>query len=145
MGSLIVRGIGWKFASQVTLQLSRLVVGIVLARLLSPHDYGLAGMVIVFSSLVIVFSDLALGAALVQRASLSERDRSTVFWVAAGAGLLFTVAGVALSGPLADFYGEPEVQPLFAALSLSFLVTSLATAQRALLIREMNFRSLSCA
>jgi O-antigen/teichoic acid export membrane protein len=140
--TLVLRGIGWKIASQVTLQVSRLAVGLVLARLLSPHDYGLAGMVLVFSTLVLVFSDLSLGAALVQRRTLTEEDRSTVFWTAAAAGAAFTVAGIAVSGPIAEFYGEPAVQPLFAALSLSFVVTALAATQRALLMREMNFRSL---
>jgi O-antigen/teichoic acid export membrane protein len=141
MRSLVLRGVGWKFASQTFLQLSRIVIGVVLARLLTPHDYGLAAMALVFSSLVLVFSDLALGAALVQRRTLSEQDRSTVFWTGLGAGLTFTLIGVGLSWPLAWAFGEPDVQPLFAALSLSFLVNSLGTTQKALLTREMNFRS----
>src|ERR687892_2170738 len=76
----VVRGVAWKALSQVVLQLSKIVVALVLARLLAPHDYGLAGMVLVFSSLVYVFSDVALGSALIQRRVLEERDRSTVFW-----------------------------------------------------------------
>lgn len=138
----VLRGVGWKAASQVILQVSRLAVGIALARLLAPHDYGVAAMVVVFSSLVIVFSDMALGAALVQRKTLTEEDRSTVFWTALGGGLVFTCIGLALAGPIAAFYGEPEVRSLFAVLSLSFVVTSLATTQNALLVREMNFRTL---
>jgi O-antigen/teichoic acid export membrane protein len=140
--SRVLRGIAWKTASAVFLQVSRLAVGIVLARLLSPRDYGLAGMVLVVSSLVAIFSDLALGAALVQRKKLSEADRSTVFWTSAGMGLLFTLAGFALAGPAASFYGEPKVKPLFAAFSITFFVTALSSTQMALLNREMNFRSL---
>jgi O-antigen/teichoic acid export membrane protein len=140
--SLVLRGVGWKFASQIVLQCSRIVMAVVLARLLSPHDYGLAAMVLVISSLVLVFSDLALGTALVQRRTLTERDRSTVFWTGAAAGLVFTLGGIALSPLVAGFYGEPKVEVLFAAFSLSFLVTSLGTTQKALLTREMNFRSL---
>jgi O-antigen/teichoic acid export membrane protein len=138
----VLNGLAWKFVSQLVLQGSRVVVAVVLARLLAPHDYGLAGMALVFATLVLVFSDLALGAALVQRRELSEADRSTVFWTGLGAGLAFTLIGVAISGPVADFYGQPEVQPLFAALSLSFVVTSLGTTQSALLTRELRFRSL---
>ena len=74
----IMHGLAWKVTSQIVLQLSRVAVGVALARLLSPHDYGLAGMVLVFASLVLVFSDLAFGAALVQRKVLTEADRSTV-------------------------------------------------------------------
>ncbi len=140
--SSILNGLAWKVTSQVVLQLSRIAVGIALARLLSPHDYGVAGMVLVFSSLVLVFSDLAFGAALVQRKVLSEADRSTVFWTSAAAGLAFTLIGFALSWPIADFFGEPEVQPLFAALSLSFVIASIGTTQTSLLTRAMSFRAL---
>ena len=140
--SRVLRGIGWKVISSITLQSSRIVTAVLLARLLTPHDYGLAGMVLVVSALVAVFADLAFGAALIQRRTLSEADRSTVFWTSVGMGLLFTLAGVAASPLVADFYGEPDVAPLFAAFSLSFLVTSLASTQSALLTREMNFRSL---
>ena len=137
-----MRGLAWKGASQIFLQASRLVVAVILARMLSPHDYGLAAMALVLASLVIVFSDVALGAALVQRTRLSEADRSTAFWTSVSVGAICTVLGVALSGVFAGFYGDPAVQPLFAVLSLSFVITSLATTQEALLVREMNFRSL---
>ena len=138
----VLRGLAWKAGAQIALQGSRVVVAIVLARLLAPHDYGIAGMVLVFTSLVLVFSDVALGAALVQRRLLTERDRSTAFWTSAAAGAVFTVIGVACSGPVARFYGEPEVQGLVAALSLGFFVNALAATQEALLVREMRFRSL---
>lgn len=138
----VLRGVAWKATSQVFLQATRMAVAIVLARLLSPHDYGVAGMALVFSSLVLVFSDLGFGAALVQRKEVSERDRSTVFWIGAAAGLVFTAAGIALSGPIAAFYHQPALQPLLAAFSVSFLVTSLGSTQAALLTRDLEFRSL---
>src|SRR5207237_10125585 len=65
--ALVLRGIGWKFVSQVVLQLSGVLFAVVLARLLRPHDYGLAGMVLVAWGLGFVFSDFVLGAALVPR------------------------------------------------------------------------------
>jgi O-antigen/teichoic acid export membrane protein len=138
----VTRGVAWKGVSSGSTQVMRFAVGITLAHLLSPHDYGIAGMVVVFATLVFVFSDLALGAALVQREELTEADRSTVFWTSAAVGLVLTVVGVALSGPLAAFYGEPRVRPLFAAMSVTFLLAALASTQTALLTREMNFRSL---
>ena len=106
MRSRVLRGLGWKVGSQIVLQLSRVVVGVILARLLTPSDYGVAAMVLVFSGLILIFSDLGLGTALVQRRELSERDRSTVFWTSLGAGLLFTVLGILAAGPIAKFYGQ---------------------------------------
>lgn len=95
--SRVLSGLGWKIASQLFGQASRIVVAVVLARLLTPGDYGLAAMVLVFATLIYVFADLALGAALVQRRDLTEQDRSTVFWTSAGIGALFTVVGIACS------------------------------------------------
>ena len=92
-------GLAWVGASQVMLQVIRMVGAIVVARLLTPDEYGLAMLALVFASLVLVFSDLALGAALVQRKELTEHDRSTAFWITVGSGVLFTVLGVALAGP----------------------------------------------
>jgi len=138
----IVSGLAWKGASQLILQTVRLGLAIALAHLLTPHDYGLAGMVLVFSTFVIPFADLGLGAALVQRKALSSVDISTVFWTSVGAGATFTIVGIALSGLVAHFYHEPAVRSLFAVLSASFFITALSATHRSLLVREINFRSL---
>ena len=135
-------GIAWKAASQIALQISRMLVALVLARMLAPHDWGLAAMVLVFSGFVVVFTDSALGPALIQRRQLLEADRSTVFWACAATGLLLMVSGFALAGPIASFYGEPEVKPLFAVLSIAFFINALGTTQAALFAREMQFRVL---
>ncbi len=142
IGAGIRSGLAWKAGSQIFSQVTRMVVALVLARILAPHDWGLAAMVLVFSGFVIVFTDNALGTALIQRRDLHDDDRSTVFWASAGVGLVLALAGIGVSGPLADFYGEPKVQPLFAVLSMSFFVSSLGTAQGALLVRDMQFRKL---
>jgi O-antigen/teichoic acid export membrane protein len=138
----VIRGLGWVAASQLLMQLSRAAVAVLLARLLTPEQFGVAAIVLVFASLVLVFSDLALGAALVQAKTLTEEDRSTAFWTSVGAGFVFCVAGVLLSGPIASLFGEPEVKPLCMALSASFLVTSIAVTHQSLLVREMEFRRL---
>ncbi len=140
--SRVLRSIGWRLVSQALLQGSRILVVVLLARLLTPREYGIAGMVLVFTSFVLPFADLGLGAALVQRPRLRAIDLSTVFWTSLAAGAAFTLLGVALAGPLASFYGEPEVRALFAAFSTGFLLASLATVHRSLLVREINFRSL---
>ena len=142
LGARIRSGLAWKAGSQLMLQLSRMAVALVLARMLAPHDWGLAAMVLVISAFVVVFTDSALISALIQRRELLEEDRSTVFWLSAAIGVTLMVGGLALAGPLAAFYGEPEVRGLFAALSVGFLVSSLRTTQTALLLRGMEFRKL---
>ncbi len=138
----VARGLAWKGLSQVLVQLTRIGAGIVLARLLTPAEYGLAAMAVAFAGLSLVFADFGLGAGLVQRRELSEADRSTVFWTSAGVGASFALLLLALSGPIADFYGEDAVRPLVAVLSVGFLLRALGTAQSALLSREFRYRSL---
>ena len=142
IGSRIRSGVAWKAGSQLTLQVSRMAVALILARLLAPEDWGLAAMVLVFSGFAVVFTDSALGTALIQRRTILEEDRSTVFWTSVGIGLALMLAGIGLAGPLASFYGEGEVAPLFAVLSVSFLVNAAGSTQQALLVREMRFRRL---
>lgn len=138
----VVRGLAWKAVSQLVTQGSRVAVGLVIARLLTPDEYGLAAMAIAFSALALVIADPALGAALIQRATVSEADRSTVFWFTVAAGLACTVAGLLLARPVADFFGHAEVAPLFAVESLTFVLVALSATQTALLTRQMAFRSL---
>lgn len=140
--SLVRRGVSWKLIGQVSVQVLRVGFALILARLLTPEDFGLAAMAMVVAGLVIAFSDLGLGAALVQRRTIDEADRSTVFWAGVAFGGLLTIAGIALSGPISSFFGEPSVQGLVAVLSLSFVITALGATQRWLLLREMDFRRL---
>jgi teichuronic acid exporter len=72
----VLRGLGWKVATQVVLQGSRAIVSVALARLLLPEEFGLAMMAVVVSTLALIFSDMALGAALIQRKELTQGDRS---------------------------------------------------------------------
>jgi O-antigen/teichoic acid export membrane protein len=138
----VARGLGWKLVSQVSNQLTQSTVGIILARLLIPHDFGVAGMALVFSGFISILTDVSLGAAIIQRKLVTELDRSTVFWTTVAVGGLFAAGGVAVSPLVADFFSTPQVKPLVAALSIGFLVTAVGQTQTALLTREMQFRSL---
>lgn len=127
---------------QVTAQATSAGASIILAHLLTPHEFGLAGMALVFTGIGVTFGDLALSSAIIQRRELREEDRSTAFWTNAAAGSLLMLFGIAISPLVADFFGQPEVAPLFAATSVVFLLWALCSTQGALLTREMNFRPL---
>ena len=138
----VFTGVLWKSGTRIVAEGTRFALIVVLAHLLTPSDYGIAGMALVATSFVGLFTDPALGAALIQRPTIDEKDRSTVFWMAVGIGTALTILGVAFSGAVASFFGEPQVRSLFAVTSLCFLVTSLAVAHRALLTRQLAYRSL---
>ncbi len=138
----VMRGLLWQIMGRGSSQLSQILVVVLLAHLLTPREYGIAGMVLVVISFEPVIAGTGLASALVQRPVITELDKSTVFWTNAAIGLLACIIGVAISPLVADFYGEAQVGPLFAAVSVVFFVSSLSSVQANLLIREMNFRSM---
>ncbi len=138
----VVGGVLWNVLTQLTVQGAKLVVAVVLAHLLTPRQFGVAGMAFVFANFLSLFTDLSLGAALIQRPELTEDDRSTMFWTTFGVGLLCTAFGVAVSSLVAGFFGQPQVGPLFAALSAGFTLSALSTTQSALVMRTLAYRSL---
>jgi O-antigen/teichoic acid export membrane protein len=140
--SSVLRGMVWQLMGRGTWQVSQIVVVALLARLLSPHEYGVAGMVLVIISFEPLLAGTGLAATLVQRPTITELDKATVFWTNAALGLLACVIGIAVSPLAADFYGNAQVEPLFAALSVVFFISSLSSVQANLLIREMDFRAL---
>lgn len=124
-------------------QLASLLVFAVLGLLLAPRDFGVVGMAMAWLSVVQSFSDLGLGAALVQRREVGPAHFSTVFVLNVGVGLLLTAVGVGLSWPSAWFFREPTLQPVTMALSLNFILGSVTAAQTAMAQRELRFRQLA--
>jgi O-antigen/teichoic acid export membrane protein len=138
----VLRGVGWMMASQSSTQVIALLTSIIIARLLSRHDVGVANEAVVFATLALVIADFGVAAVIVQRPTLTEADTSTAFWVGMALGVVLTLAGFGLSWPIAALYGQHEVQPLFAVLSLNFLFTAPGIVPGALLTRELDFRTL---
>jgi len=134
-------GLGWTGAARLLGQLLQLATTIILARLLSPKEYGLLGMVLVFTGFAGYVADMGLGASIIQRSSVSERHLNSVFWLNAATGLALTAA-FALAAPLvARFYGEPQLRLLTAAIALNFFLASLNVVQSAMLDKSLNFRT----
>lgn len=138
----VVRGVMWKGASYVVQEGVRITVAILLARLLTPEEYGIASMTLVAAGLLLVFTDPALGGSLIQLEEIDERHRSTVFWLATGLGLVVTVVGIATAPLVARFYDVPELAPMFQVASICFLLIAVTVVPRALLWRSFSYRSL---
>lgn len=141
--STFASGLGWKLSTQLVTQVTRLAVAILLARLMSPFQFGIAGLALVFAPLAYIFTDL--GAVLVHRKDPTEEDRSTAFWMSLVIGFGLTLVGIAAAKPIARFYGEPQVEPLFMVLSATFFITAASTTQSALMHRAMAFRRVEIA
>lgn len=115
----------------------------VLARLLHPGDYGLLGMVATLTALLLVFSDMGLSWATVQKRDVTVTQASNLFWINVGTGALLWAVCIGLAMPLARFYGRAELVPVTAVLGASFLLSGVAVQPMALLQRAMRFDALA--
>lgn len=138
-----VRGLWWNLfntTSQTVLQMAQFLI---LARLLTPADYGLAGMAYVMSGFLQVFQDMGFSAVVVQRQDLGQRQLSSLYWlnIFAGFGLLLGMSGLGV--PASMFYSMPELAGMMAVLGLNFLVLSSGLQYAWLAERDLKFSWLS--
>jgi PST family polysaccharide transporter len=115
----------------------------VLARLLSPKDFGLVGMVAAFTGVLGVFRDFGLSSATVQRATITEEQMSTLFWINILLGLLLMVVTFAIAPAIAAFYRIPQLFGITAILASGFLFNAAGIQHSALLQRQMRFIALA--
>ncbi|HEY9849894.1 MAG TPA: lipopolysaccharide biosynthesis protein [Leptolyngbyaceae cyanobacterium] len=116
---------------------------IILARLLTPQDYGLIGMVTVITGFLDQFKDLGLSLATIQRANINHKQVSTLFWLNIGLSCGLVLLTIALAPTIARFYGEPRLIWITIAIAAGFLIGGLAIQHQALLRRQMRFADLA--
>lgn len=138
-----ITGVGWTAVAQTGRQVSQFVVSVILARLLTPEDFGLVAMIVVFTGFATLFGEMGFSAALVQRQKPEERHYSSIFWLSLLAGLVLAGVVVAVAPAVAKFYDEARLTSLTVLLALNFPISSLSLVQRAVLMRAMAFRRLT--
>jgi O-antigen/teichoic acid export membrane protein len=137
-----VRGASLTLTSQGVRFVLQTASTVVLARLLTPADFGLVAMVTAVTGLASAFGDLGLSEATIQRKEISHGQVSTLFWINVAVGLGLTLITAAMAPVLAWFYHEPKLKDITLLLSLTFLFSGLTVQHGALLKRQMRFVSL---
>src|SRR5690606_32746058 len=143
VGALARKGAVWSVIQIVARNVVCIGSTAVLARLLSPDDYGLMGMVATLTALLLVFSDMGLSWATIQRRELTQAQVSNLFWINVGAGLVLWLACILVSPVVARFYGREELQLVAAILGAGVLMGGLAVQPFALLRRRMDLRTVA--
>lgn len=143
--SKTAKGIFWGGMSNGLQQLLNLVFGIFLGRLLSPSDYGMVGMLTIFSLIAGSLQESGFTAALANRKEVTHRDYNAVFWFSVLiSGTLYLCLFLAAPA-IAHFYNTPELTPLARYSFLGFFISSLGTAHFAKLFREMKVKQRTIA
>jgi O-antigen/teichoic acid export membrane protein len=110
-----------------------------LARLLSPDDFGLTGMAATLTGFLSLFRDAGLSAATVQRLEVTHEQISTLFWINLAVGVGLAICAVLLAPVLVRFYGEPRLYWMVIVSGVSFVFNGLVAQHAALITREMRF------
>jgi PST family polysaccharide transporter len=140
---MAVRSAGMTIFSGGVALAIQVVATVVLARLLTPRDFGLVAMVTTFSLLLSNFGLNGLTEAVVQREEIDARLASNLFWIAVGGGLLLTILFAAAGSLLAKFFDEPLVARVAVGISPTILLTSSSVLHLGLLKRAMQFSAVS--
>ncbi|MGH9327560.1 MAG: lipopolysaccharide biosynthesis protein [Terriglobia bacterium] len=143
MRRLAVRGAGVTVSARGVALAIQVVATVVLARLLTPADFGVVAMVTTFSLLPVNVGLNGFTEAVVQWEKIHHLLASNLFWINIGAGVVFTVGFAAAGSLLARFYRDPQVASVAAAISLTVLFTSTSVMHLALLKRAMRFSLIS--
>lgn len=138
-----VKGVSWSFVEQILTRGVNFVIGIILARLLSPTDYGLVGMMGIFIAISQLFVDGGLTSALIRTKNPSDEDFSTVYIINLTLSVVFYFL-LFFSAPLvASFYEQPLLKPLMRAVALILIISSVASVQGTLLTIRVDFKTKS--
>lgn len=138
-----VRGAAVTMSAQAIKFLLQMTSTAVLARLLTPADFGLVAMVAAFTGFVGLFKDLGLSMATVQRVEITSEQVSTLFWANVVVSIILAAVGMALAPAVTWFYGEPRLGLVTIAISATFIFGGLAAQHTALLQRRLRFASLA--
>ena len=137
-----ISGLNWKFFSVAGQAVLSLIVGIILARLIPPKDYGLLGMAYIFTGFAGVFASVGMGPAIIQKQNLTPDHIRIAMILSTLLGVIITCILWALSDPIAHFFGNPQVSPVLRAISLTFVLGGISTTSRAMLRRKLRYDSL---
>jgi len=136
--SKLLHGVAWRFIERIFVRGLQFVIGIILARLLSPSDFGIIGMLTIFISISNIFIDGGFTKALIQRQVCKEIDFSTVFVTNVAVSLIFYVLLFVSAPWIAKFYNEPILTELTRVLAFNFILGSFNVVQRSKLMTKVD-------
>ena len=138
-----VSGVAWTSVERFTTQIIQFVIGIAIARILAPQDYGIIGMTTIFFAVAATFIDSGFGSALIQKKDRNETDYSTCFYFNILVGISIYAILWFASPAIAKFYRTPVLCDVTRVLGLTMLINSLSISQTAKMTAEMRFREMA--
>ncbi|MBS1509690.1 MAG: lipopolysaccharide biosynthesis protein [Bacteroidetes bacterium] len=135
----------WSLVETFSTQIVQFVVGVILARLLGPKDYGLIALTGIFTAISAAITDAGFEKTLVQKKDLTSIQVTTIFYINVLLGLVITLMCIAIAPFVATFFNEPNLKLVLQVVSLGILITAFGQTQQALLIKELQLKKISYA
>jgi len=124
-----VSGVLWNSVGKFTSYVIEFIVGIILARLLTPKEFGLIGTIMVVIMLSQVFINSGFSQAIIRKQNCTQKDYSTVFIFNLAIGVLLFFVLLITAGPISSYFNNPELKPLIQVLGIGLIISSLALIQ----------------
>ena len=136
-----VKGVGWTATESLAKYAVSFIVGIILARLLSPDDYGLLGLMTIFTVIADSLIDSGFSSALIKKKDATDDDYNTVFLTNLSMSVFLYGVLFLCAHPIANFFGRQELVPLVRVLSVNIILGALCIVQRVQLMKALDFKS----
>ena len=136
----VKKSLFWTFSDQVVVQLTNLIFGLYIARLLGPETFGITGIVLMITNFAQLFIDMGFGAAIIHNQKLNATHYSSVFWF----NCLLATALYSLfyftSNWIALFFNQPILNLVIKVSSITLILNALCVVQMSLMVKELNFK-----
>lgn len=143
LGDRMLKGMAWSAIGRISIQVVQFIIGIILARILSPKEYGIIGILLVFIAISNVFIDSGFTKALVQKQNRTIEDISTVFWFNIIISLVCYLILWIAAPFIADFYDLELLSILLRVISLSLIINALFTIPTTLFTIDLDFKTIT--
>jgi len=138
-----ISGIIWSFFDSFSSRGIQLVVGIILARILTPNDFGIIGLTAIFISLSKSFTDSGLTSALIRKKVCTDRDYSTVFIFNFVIGVFLYLLLLFSAGSISLYFDEPQLKSILIVIGFGIIIHAFGSIQQTLLEKDMKFKKLA--
>jgi len=139
----VVTGTKWVAFANVFKQILQVLSLVIFARLLSPDDFGLFALMMIFVSFLVMFTDMGTASALVHIKNPSNKLLSSVLFFNIFIGTLFCLLLIIFSGYISIFFNSPKLEPLLQLISINFVIMSLGVVQKVRYEKELDFKYLT--
>lgn len=136
-----IKGVSWSFIDSISNQGITFLVGLVLARLLTPEDYSLLGIILIFTTISNSLVDSGFSSALIQKKNAGDKDYNTVFICNLVVSTVLCATLFAIAPLIADFFNRPQLTNLVKAMSFIVIINALSLIQMTIMTKRIDFKT----